>query len=470
MHKFNGLSEKFKLLFFSFISFCNVYSQHTISGDFPYLAGQYVRLIGFKEFSTYTIDSVKVSEKGTFLLSYNLPNNEKGMGYLSAEDKKVYFVVLADEEIELKGEVLSFPETIVCLKGKENQLFIQYASDHPKRQQAKSAWDYLNKLYQQDKLFLSQKKSARLVVKEINRINKEDQKFLSDLSPDTYISWYLPVRKLVGSVATVAQYRPAEIPATIAAFRKLDYSDQRLYSSGLLKEAIESQYWLLENMGKSLDSVFLEMNISTDYLLQTVQHDTEKYNSHTSFLFNLLESHSLFAASEYLALKVLNQNSCLLEEGLANQLESYRKMKVGNTAPDIQFSVDAIKNGNSIESPKSLSEVQSKFKLVFFGASWCPMCVDEMTRLMPFYEKWKAKGVEIVFVSLDTDKKAFADFTSAFPFISSCDYKKWNTPAAKSYYISGTPTLFLLDADQKILLRPVSLTQIDSWLDYYGNK
>lgn len=106
-------------------------------------------------------------------------------------------------------------------------------------------------------------------------------------------------------------------------------------------------------------------------------------------------------------------------------------MKVGNTAPDIEFSADAIGKSNTIEGPKSLSEVQSTFKLVFFGASWCPMCVEEMTRLIPFYEKWKAKGVEVVFVSLDTDKKAFTDFTSTFPFISSCDFKKWDTPAAR---------------------------------------
>ena len=174
MHLFIGMPKKIKLLFFSFICFCNAYSQHTISGDFPYLVGQYVRLTAFKDFGTYTIDSVRVSEKGTFLLRYDLPQSDQGMGYLSAEDNKPYFVVLANEDIQLKGEVLSFPETIVCLKGKENQLFIQYASEYPKRQQAQSAWDYLNKLYQQDQLFSSQKKAALFVANEINRINNED--------------------------------------------------------------------------------------------------------------------------------------------------------------------------------------------------------------------------------------------------------------------------------------------------------
>ena len=121
IHNFIRVSQKLKLLFFSFICFCNAYSQQIISGDFPYLAGQYVRLNAFKDFGTYTIDSVRVSENGTFLLHYNLPKSEIGMGYLSAEDNKPYFVVLANEDIQLKGEVLSFPETIVCLKGKENR-------------------------------------------------------------------------------------------------------------------------------------------------------------------------------------------------------------------------------------------------------------------------------------------------------------------------------------------------------------
>ena len=74
----------------------------------------------------------------------------------------------------------------------------------------------------------------------------------------------MPIPKLVSSVATIAQYRTEEIPESLKAFRTLDYSDARLYKSGLLKDAIESHFWLLENSGKSLDSVFVEMKVSLD--------------------------------------------------------------------------------------------------------------------------------------------------------------------------------------------------------------
>ena len=72
----------------------------------------------------------------------------------------------------------------------------------------------------------------------------------------------------------------------------------------------------------------------------------------------------------------------------------------------------------------------------------------------------------MLFISLDTDKAVFKNFTCVFPFISMCDYKKWDTQAVKDYYIFVTPSLFLLDKNNKIILRPILAKQVDSWVDY----
>ena len=89
-----------------------------------------------------------------------------------------------------------------------------------------------------------------------------------------------------------------------------------------------------------------------------------------------------------------------------------------------------------------------------------------MLQLFPLYSKWKAKGLEVVFVSLDTDKTAFQNYTNVMPFISFCDYQQWNTQAAKDYYVSSSPTIYLLDKNNKIILRPRFVKAIDSWIDY----
>jgi len=454
----------FILLIFSILS-VSINAQHIITGNFPLLAGQQVRLVGFEGFGIYTIDSTKVSEQGIFTLSY--ADKDQGVGYLTAEDNKAYFVVLAQEDIQIEGEVLSMPESIATLSGNENQLFVQYATEHPKREQALSAWVYLQKIYQGDSLFTIQKYPQQAIEKEMQRIKQEDLIFLNNLDTNTYISWYLPVRKLVSSVSTVAQYRTEEIPSAIFAFRNIDYTDNRLYKSGLYKDVVDSHFWLLENMGQPLDTVFKAMNISIDFMLANLSENENKFNEITKYLFHLLEERSLYQASEYLAIKVLTQNSCTVNDDLAKQLESYRAMKKGNTAPDIVFSGDIFKGGSIIKTPKRLSDIQADYKVVIFGASWCQKCVEELSQLTPLYQKWKSKGVEVVFISLDTDKTLFKGFSSVFPFVSMCDYKKWGNKAVNDYYVFATPTLFLLDNNQKIILRPNSVKQVDAWIDYY---
>ena len=455
---------KYFLIIFLGLSYSCIYSQGNITGSFPALKNQLVKLTGFEGFRTYTIDSVKADENGVFHLTFG--KKDHGMGYIAAEDNKPFFVILAAKEnLNLEGANLSLPQNVRLASGKQNIIFGQYAVEHPKREQALSAWDFLEKMYSSDSLFTIHTKPKNAIESEKHRIKDEDRMFLENLDPDSYVGWYLPVRKLVSSVSTIAQYRPEEIPATINALRDLDYSDKRLYKSGMLREAIEGHFWLIENSGKPLDSVFKEMNASIDLMMEKLVNDEQKLNEITDYIFGLLERHSLFTSSEYLALKVLNHGSCTIDQNLAAQLESYRAMKTGNIAPDINFEGDVLKAGLNDQTYRYLSEIKSDYKLVIFGAGWCPKCVDELSRIPVLYEKWKSAGVEVIFISLDTEPEQFKKFVKSFPFLSICDYKKWETSSVRDYHIFATPTMFLLDKSRKILLRPNSITQIDAWID-----
>lgn len=463
----------FPLLSIAFLISTISYSQNTVTGKFTALSGQMVKLTGFEGFNTRVIDSVKVSEQGYFTLSFG--RNDYGMGCLAAGDNKPFFVILAPgENVSLEGETLALPETVVVKSGKQNQLFEKYAKEHPGREQTLSAWLYLKKIYGADPLFASRKIPKRAIEKEIRRIKSEDKDFLAKLPRESFVSWYLPVRKLISSVPVVAQYRTEDIPESIEAFRAMDYTGERLWKSGLLKDAIESHFWLIENSGRSLDSVYTEMKISINRLLENLKADEKKFSVITGHLFNYLEKRSLFEASEYLALKVLNETHCTIDNTLASQLESYRAMKKGNIAPDFNFSNDIIAPGYEItKQPKKLSDIKSNYIVVVFGASWCPQCPQELSTISAYYKKWHEQSVEVVFVSLDEDEKIFKNFTVFFPFISICDYQKWESPIVKKYHVFATPTFYLLDSNRKILLRPNSVSQLNSWIDWYlvqGNK
>lgn len=455
----------FILLFFSLIFSAKFLSQNII-GNFYNLSNQQISLEVFHGFKTFSVVQTKTDENGNFKLNYS--KNDFGVGLLICSNQKPYFVILNGENIVLSGQTLSQKETIKIQNGPENIWFETYAKELSKREQALNAWSYLKRLYSSDSLFLVQQTPIKSIEIEINRLKQEDLSFITSLPQDSYVRWYLPTRKLVSSVSSVAQYRPEEIPNTIASFRALDYTDQRLYKSGLFKDAIESHFWLLENSGKSLDSVFIEMKISIDAMMSNLIKDEKKLNEVTDYLFDLLERHSLFQASEYLALKVLNDVSCTINNDLAKQLETYRAMKKGNIAPDFMFYPNTIfPSAISKEKTKKLSDLQSPYTLMVFGASNCPRCQEEIPEISKLYAKWKQKGVEVVFISLDDVPQDFTKFTSNLPFISSCDFKKWSSPIVESYYVFGTPTMFLLDNKREILLRPNSVKQMDAWVDWF---
>jgi thiol-disulfide isomerase/thioredoxin len=458
--------------FFVCINFLIVANAQTITGYLPLTAHQSILLEGFDGLKSYPVSSTRVDSSGHFILSYAAM--DYGVGTLSAGDETPCILMLNGEDIEIKGQSLGNPMSISITQGHENQWFQKYGKEQPKREQALSVWTFLKEMYTSDSLFSMQQEPKTSIQKEIQRLQEEDAAYLNRLPMDSYVRWYLPVRKLVSSVSTIAQYRTEEIPAAISTFRKLDYSDPRLYKSGLFKEAIESHFWLLANSGRSLDSAFIEMKISIHAMMEHLAHDEQKLNEVTAYLFDLLERRSFFEASEYLALKVLNETSCTIDNDLAKQLETYRVMRKGNIAPDILIEGDFLASGYTPgDVPQKLSDIGSSYMLVVFGASWCPKCVEELPEISKIYDKWKKQGVVVIYISLDDDKEAHSKLVKEFPFISYCDYRKWESTIVKDYYVFATPTIYLLDNQRKILLRPKSVKQVDAWVDWYlvqGNK
>jgi thiol-disulfide isomerase/thioredoxin len=142
-------------------------------------------------------------------------------------------------------------------------------------------------------------------------------------------------------------------------------------------------------------------------------------------------------------------------------------MKKGNIAPDFSFYPNTIFSSDiPRDKTQKLSDLKTPYTLILFGASTCPKCAEEIPEITKLYSKWKAQGVEVVFISLDDKEEDFQKFISSFPFISSCDFKKWQSPIVESYFVFGTPTMFLLNNKREILLRPNSVKQMDAWVDW----
>ena len=154
-----------KYLFFLFLVPYTLCAQTFVKGVLSAMPNTEVSLFQYNGFNSNVITSAYTTADGSFHLQFHSDN--LAIGYLLTENSKPFIVVLLGEDIVLKGETLSYPETIKIIEGKENQLFEQYVLEHPKREQALSAWDYLLKMYKADSLFINKKASIKNIEKEI---------------------------------------------------------------------------------------------------------------------------------------------------------------------------------------------------------------------------------------------------------------------------------------------------------------
>ncbi len=460
------MSKLLFLLLFWLPHFFLFYGQQ-IKGTFTAHAGQRIALYKYIGTTSQIIDSAEINEGGEFRLK--IPKTYLGMGYLKTNDNSFLNLILNGQDIFLKGKHLKELTSIIVSESIENQMYYQYLRENPQRENILTGWKYLLQEYSTAPLFKENDVELKIINQQIESVENQDEKFISSLDQSSYTSYILPIQKLVRDIPMSAKHFPEKIPQHIKAFQAIDYKDIRLYHSGLLDDVIQGQYWLIENSGLSLDSIFVQMNLSTDYLIENLQQDEKILNEVTEYLFDLLEKHSLFRASEYLALKVLTQNSCTLNDDLANQLETYRAMKIGNQAEELLLTGLSVKQGLELSNQFILRDISAKYKLVMFGASWCPKCTHELPKVKSFYQEWKQKGLDVIFISLDNNKEEYLSFVKDFPWISTCDFQGWNTKAAKDYYVFSTPTLFLLDHNNKIILRPNSIAQVNAWVGYYLN-
>jgi hypothetical protein len=83
-------------------------------------------------------------------------------------------------------------------------------------------------------------------------------------------------------------------------------------------------------------------------------------------------------------------------------------------------------------------------------------------------QNYLKQHTEIVFVSLDTDQETYDAYIKDLPFINTCDYIGWGSPNVKNYYVFATPSVYVLDAENKIVAKPLSAIATAKWL--YENK
>lgn len=143
--------------------------------------------------------------------------------------------------------------------------------------------------------------------------------------------------------------------------------------------------------------------------------------------------------------------------------KTVEKLEIGKRRQTGAKATDFTQNDPN-DKPFTLSSLRGKYVLVDFWASWCVPCRAENPNVVKAYAQLKDKNFEIVGVSLDQGKAAWAEAVrkDGLPWIHVSDLKGWKNEVAVMYGINSVPQNLLIDPNGQIIvknLRGDALTQ-----------
>ena len=101
--------------------------------------------------------------------------------------------------------------------------------------------------------------------------------------------------------------------------------------------------------------------------------------------------------------------------------------------------------------PMTLKQFRGKVVLLNFWATWCPPCVREMPSMEALYQKFRAKGLAVVAISLDVKG---AEVVNRFLEKYKLTFPVALDPEGKSSSVYGAgslPSTFLIDREGRVI-------------------
>lgn len=389
--------------------------------------------------NTNKIDSAQISG-GKF--SFGSKEYEQGFYMLGMNDKNMCAIILNPAEpvceIGFKGGILE--QSMYAVSSRENEGWAKY---FPKE-------GVLLKAIKDAKVGAAKNPGMKVQFDEQAKIKELElfnlQKTLIEEYPGTHLAKIL-TWKQEPNKTDITKY-----------WDNIDFNDESIIRSKVLSDRIEA---FMRTFSKGEESGFFNCIATVAEKAKT--NDRVLEFTLNQMLVGFYES-NMENICTYIIDNYVNGDACGdadLSSVIKNTAESIANLSIGKTPPNISMST---LSGSTFDLYKTCAA--NKYTLVMFWSSWCEHCKGEAPEVKACYDQWHAKGFEIAGVSIDRNKAPWeaAVKDRGFTFPQMCGMNEYQSPVAKDYRITRTPTFFLMDKDRKIVLKPKGIREVQTFL------
>lgn len=413
-------------------------AQFTVSGKLENYIEQQLTVRIFKGPADQLINKLVTDKNGSFTVK--IPEKYSGIVRIQTLADNAILDFLSDNEnVDFTAKYAQHQfSDIKYSKGKTAMGFLDYQSYESFNDLKMNVFPMIKSIYSENDEFY------KAVVKEEKRIET-----MSPVTELPLLKYYVQTNDLAN--AQVDAKPAAEIHRN-KILTKLVNDNNYLEGSGLMYKLVLDylRYSIIGATTQEEINSIVEKEI--DDLLEKTDLETPRGQNVLSAVFMVLPEDQFKTLLEKYYSKA-NALTCEITDELKTTLTVHNNMTVGNKVPDLKFL-------QPVKGYKSLYDVKAEKKIVIFWASWCPACNDEMPFVKEYYRNFKAEGGEIVSISLDFDKVSFDEATKDFEWVNYTELMRWDTSGVKEFGVTSTPTLFLLDKDNKLIKKASHISEL----------
>ena len=414
----------------------SLFAQFTINGQIENYNNKPILVKLFDNGTPKTIQNVNTNATGNF--TTKIPVTYNGVVRLETPSGAIINLISENENIKFKtvyGEKIQ--EELQAIEGNALKEYKNLQKLNPINDINTNVLPYVKNYYQPTDTFY--------------KAIEEEQKRIEKLNAAQPINSNLV--KYVNSITQLLANTKSNITPEVAneILKHIENDDDKLEHSGYLPELIYAyiNYQFNTNPNNSPE---VNLTKATEVLLDKGNIQTERGQNILSTIFTLVPESNF--KNYYATYKAkVNDLTCKVTDDLKSKVSDGKGLKVGDKAPNVKFN-------QPINGKKSLYDIKADQKLIVFWASWCPACQKELPHIKEFYTNFKKNGGEIVAISLDYDQDEFNKATKDLNWYNYTDLLKWDSPLVESFDISSTPTVILLDKDNKVIKKAGHISEL----------
>lgn len=445
------------LLLGLFISFTNLFSQHTLTGQMKPANKKYTWAILYKlngvnqkyvnnltiENGKFSVEIPKNSPAGMYRLLYDNANNK----YLD--------FIYNNEDVTVEFHPDSPSQLVKYEQSQENIIYQKFID---KTSILQNKLDSIQVVYFQTKDKSHENNLNKLYKKELTELIKIQKSFDTD-TKDKLANNFIVASKRYYSKDLIKNTNDYLTTIKTHYFDNVDFDNPILKKSSLLIDRVMDYVFYLNTSNDKNTLVKLRKE-GIDTVISKIPSDDFKKDVIESLLYTLAQQEDLELVDYIFKNHFTKLPISLQDYEFKELIKDMLKTSLGNKAPDIVW-----KEKDKTKNLYSLKE--HKYYLVVFWSTTCSHCLKQMPVLQKYLED--KPEVQVIAVAIETnnskvtwtDEKYYYEEFKHVLALSSDEDSVYKSSYVKDYGVNATPSFFLLNSDKTIIAKPYDVKELE---------